>query len=221
MHYLYERGGAVLLKKCVGFSENHDDGGDSYLPRRLAEFAAMASLPFTRLLVGQGQRYGTNFIFRAGLWVPRSDFKEMCTDRLKTRNGKREYHKAGKAFLRAASRAVFRSPESECRPVAFSVRDCDVRDVVHTARIYHDRAQNKTDRVLSIVLNGGAGPGGAIDVGLSKTFGLNEGKLDQFVLVNLLDGSVMPAAKQVTLRLETYGVQPWVLVEQERLGDFL
>ncbi len=206
-------GGADLFRRSVGFSENHDEEGDQFHPRRFAELALIGSLPFGHLLLGQGQRYAVDRRYGADMWVPKQDYIEHCRQGIIRDAG---YFMAEKRLLHALSRAVFRSADSEILPSIVWVKGCNPAALFNCVRRY-SFGEGEEDMVLSVVLNDGAAPAAAARVDLTRSFGIEEKDLDRYCMVSLLSGKVEDAKPLFELPLSGYDVHLWALMPRARV----
>ena len=217
MQQLFSDPGAREFYKrgmSVAYTANHDDEMGHYLPKEGAIATILCSLPVSKVMLAQGQRHGDTRRYGADTHAPMEDYKRSIADARQRDPGFAAHMDSLTPLIDCD---VFRSPDSEWSPAYIqSMNNRDLHKIFHIVRTHGD------DRVLTVVDCEPPTPNAEITVNLSVSFGVPEAELDNYSLVNMLSGEVLPAKKMLSLRPDPRGPgfssYMFGLVEKDRLA---
>ena len=172
----------------------------------------LCAMPIGKVMLAQGQRHGDTHRYGADQHVPMEDYKLNIAEARRRDPG---YAAHMDRLMPLMNRDVFRSPESDWKAAPLGFRSRDPSRVFHIVRTLGE------DRVLTIVDCQSSAVDSWIDIDVPKTFGVAAEELQDYALVDLLFGSVLPAEPTVSLAMAQegggYTSHMYALVKRDRL----
>lgn len=202
----------------IAYTANHDDSHDRPSPKEGALAAIVCSLPVPIVMWAQGQRYGDPHRYGADQHVPLHEYQHNIS---RAQQSDPQYAEFMRRLSLLARAPVFRSRYSSWHPVYFAdTRGKDDSAIFHISRSWRNSSISESsddgailsnyhapvERVFAVIDCQPYQPNGRIVIDLAKTCRVDPDSLDNYLLVNLINGEVSPAVNFYELRPPQRGV---------------